>query len=69
VVVVSVLRDPATPYEAGVRLAEQLGGNPITVDGDGHTVVLDGVACVDDAVTAYLVDLTPPAEDLRCGSA
>lgn len=66
-VVVSTTGDPATPYQAGVDLAEQLGAALITHEGDSHTVVLTGGAtCVDDAVISYLVDLKSPPEGLRC---
>ncbi|MGC5023512.1 alpha/beta hydrolase [Tsukamurella sp. DT100] len=65
-VVVSTTHDPATPYENGVNLAEQLGASLISFEGSQHTVSLEGNACVDDAVTGYLRDLTTPAADLRC---
>lgn len=66
VLVVSVTGDPATPYEAGVRLAEQLGARLLTAEGNQHTVALSGVPCVDDLVTAYLVDLRLPDDGARC---
>lgn len=66
VLVVSVTGDPATPYEAGVRLADQLGGALLSVEGNQHTVALSGVPCVDDAVTRYLIDLEVPAEGASC---
>ena len=67
IVVVSTTQDPATPYQAGVDLARQLDGSLITFDGTQHTVALTGESdCVDDAVIAYLKDLTVPAEGLRC---
>ncbi|MGW5385933.1 alpha/beta hydrolase [Nocardia sp. NPDC003963] len=66
-VVVSTTGDPATPYQAGVDLADQLGAALVTHEGDSHTVVFTGGAtCVDDAVVSYLVDLSAPAEGLRC---
>ena len=65
VVVVSTTRDPATPYQAGVDLARQLGAPLITYDGTQHTVVLDGEVCVDETVVRYLVDREVPA-DLTC---
>ncbi|WP_280508322.1 alpha/beta hydrolase [Nocardia flavorosea] len=66
-VVVSTTGDPATPYQAGVDLAGQLGAALITHEGDSHTVVFNGGAtCVDDAVISYLVDLKSPPEGLRC---
>ncbi len=66
-VVVSTTGDPATPYQAGVRLAEQLDASLITYEGDSHTVVLNrGVSCVNDAVIEYLIELKPPPAGLRC---
>lgn len=66
VVVVSTTEDPATPYQAGVDLAAQLGAALVTYRGNQHTVVLDGQACVDDAIVDYFVDLTVPAQGLTC---
>jgi len=68
VVVVSTTHDPATPYQAGVSLAEQLGAPLITYDGTQHTAVFNGDACVDTAVVRYFENLTPPPPSLRCGS-
>jgi pimeloyl-ACP methyl ester carboxylesterase len=65
-VVVSTTHDPATPYKNGVSLAEQLRSRLITFNGSQHTVSFEGNSCVDGAVTAYLRDLTPPAEGLTC---
>jgi pimeloyl-ACP methyl ester carboxylesterase len=66
VVVVSTTHDPATPYQAGVNLAQQLGAPLITFDGSQHTVVFTGNRCVDDAAVRYFVDQTSPPENLRC---
>ena len=67
VVVISTTGDPATPYQAGVDLAEQLGGSLITVAGSRHGAFLADVSsCVDRAAIAYLTDLTPPADGLNC---
>jgi hypothetical protein len=65
VVVVSTTHDPATPYEAGVNLARQLGAPLITFDGTQHTVVFSGNQCVDNAVDAYFVNGIAPG-NLRC---
>jgi TAP-like protein len=65
-VVVSTTGDPATPYQAGVDLAAALGGTLLRVEGDQHGAVLAGSTCVDDAATAYLVDLTVPAPGTTC---
>jgi pimeloyl-ACP methyl ester carboxylesterase len=64
--VVSVTGDPATPYQAGVDLAVALGGRLVSVEGNQHTASLEGNACIDDVVTAYLVDLTVPAGQTNC---
>jgi len=64
--VVSTTGDPATPYQAGVNLARQLGGRLLTFEGTQHTAALHGDPCVDDAVTAYLIEGTLPAEGARC---
>ena len=66
VVVVSTTHDPATPYQAGVDLARQMGASLITFDGTQHTVVFNGDACVDTAVVEFFVDLAQPPAGLRC---
>jgi pimeloyl-ACP methyl ester carboxylesterase len=67
ILVVSTTGDPATPYEAGVRVAALLErGVLVTNEGDGHTVVADGKACIDDLVVAYLVDGEPPPDGTTC---
>ena len=60
--------DPATPYRWAQDLAGQLrSARLITYAGDGHTVYGGGRSgCVDPAVNAYLIDLSPPARGLRC---
>ncbi|MGW3471341.1 alpha/beta hydrolase [Saccharopolyspora sp. NPDC000995] len=64
--VISTTGDPATPYQAGVRLAKALHGRLLTFEGTQHTVFLQGVSCVDEATTKYLVGLTLPPEGKRC---
>jgi hypothetical protein len=64
--VVSTTHDPATPYQAGVNLASQLGAPLITFEGTQHTAVFGGNQCVDSAVERYFVDLTLPPPSLRC---
>ena len=66
VLVVSTTADPATPYLAGVELAEYLGGALVTFEGTQHTVVFDGEECVDNAVTRYFIDLEVPGSDPHC---
>jgi pimeloyl-ACP methyl ester carboxylesterase len=67
ILVVSTTGDPATPYEAGVRVAERLAsGVLVTNEGDGHTALADGKACLDDLLVAYLVDGEAPADGTTC---
>ncbi|MCV7376311.1 alpha/beta hydrolase [Mycolicibacterium arabiense] len=66
VVVVSTTHDPATPYQAGVDLARQLGGSLISFEGTQHTVVFNGSPCVDPAIVSFLVDSVQPPAGLRC---
>jgi pimeloyl-ACP methyl ester carboxylesterase len=66
VLVVSTTDDPATPYQAGVDLAGQLGAGLLTFKGTQHTVVYQGDRCVDDAATSYLVDGKLPAAGATC---
>lgn len=66
ILVISTTNDPATPYQAGVDLAGQLGGTLVTFEGTQHTVALQGDSCIDDITTRYLVDVTVPPADTRC---
>ncbi|GAA4018863.1 alpha/beta hydrolase [Allokutzneria multivorans] len=64
--VVSTTGDPATPHEAGIKLARVLRARLLTQDATRHTGFLSGNPCVDAAGIAYLVDLKVPAEGARC---
>lgn len=67
IVVVGTTRDPATPYEWAVSLADQLqSGVLVSRDGDGHTGYNSGNACVDAAVEDYLLRGTVPDDGLSC---
>jgi len=67
IVVISTTNDPATPYQGGVDVAHRLkNGVLLTHKGEGHTSFAQGDSCVDDAVTTYLVDLTPPKNGATC---
>jgi hypothetical protein len=66
VMVISVTGDPATPFQAGVNLAKALNARLLTVQGNQHTVALQGTQCVDDIVTKYFTDLTLPPDNSHC---
>ena len=67
IVVLGTTRDPATPYEEAVAMAEQLeSGVLLSRDGDGHTAYNRGNACIDDAVHAYLIEGTVPDDGTEC---
>ena len=69
IVVISTTNDPATPYEWGVAMSQQLeSGELIIHRGEGHTIYAQGDSCIDNAVNAYLVNLTQPAKGLTCGN-
>ena len=67
IVVIGTTRDPATPYDWAVHLADQLeSGVLVSRDGDGHTGYNAGNDCVDEATEAYLVDGVDPQDGLTC---
>ncbi len=67
ILVISTTGDPATPYEAGVKVARLLErGVLVTNDGDGHTVVADGKPCINDIVEAYLIRGETPRDGTTC---
>ena len=67
VLVVSTTGDPATPYEWGVALADQLESAVlITFNGEGHTAYGQGNACIVSTVDDYLLKGTVPTSDPNC---
>ncbi|MBX7268134.1 alpha/beta fold hydrolase [Micromonospora sp. Llam7] len=64
------LHDPATGYNWALGAAEQFGDHAelLTYEGWGH-IVYGRVACADEAIEAYLIDLVVPAEGARCAAA
>ncbi|MGB7314164.1 MAG: alpha/beta fold hydrolase [Nodosilinea sp.] len=65
--VISITGDPSTPYGAGLSLADSIGGTLLTVEGERHTVALEGISpCVNAIVADYLINLELPAEGDRC---
>jgi pimeloyl-ACP methyl ester carboxylesterase len=70
ILVVGTTNDPATPYAQAQRVAESLDDAVLlTYEGEGHGVVGNGVACIDDAVAAYLVDGETPDDGTSCSGA
>ncbi|MGX6607886.1 alpha/beta fold hydrolase [Micromonosporaceae bacterium Da 78-11] len=64
---ISITGDPSTPYDAGVKLAEFLGGTMLAVDGEQHTILSSGKsACVNEIAARYLTTLQTPDDDTRC---
>ncbi|MBP2475135.1 pimeloyl-ACP methyl ester carboxylesterase [Crossiella equi] len=70
--VVGATHDTATPYDGAVSLRRHLGERTRLVTLENARMhglyARYGSACVDNAVTAYLVDGTQPPADLRCAS-
>jgi hypothetical protein len=70
ILVIGSTGDPATPYKWAISVSKELqSGVLLTHDGEGHTAYRYGDNCIDDAVNAYLVDLTVPKQGLVCGDA
>lgn len=67
VLVVGNTFDPATPYTSSQAMAAALAdGHLLTVDGFGHTELLNPSACAQQHIADYLLDGTVPAEGTRC---
>lgn len=67
ILVVGTEGDPVTPIEDAEALTKALdSGHLLRWQGDGHTAFGRGVDCIDNAVSAYLVNLTVPAEGTSC---
>jgi pimeloyl-ACP methyl ester carboxylesterase len=67
VMVIGNTFDPATPYSSSVRMARTLAaGHLLTVDGFGHTELLNPSRCAQEHVASYLLDGTLPPDGTRC---
>jgi pimeloyl-ACP methyl ester carboxylesterase len=63
-VVISSTVDPATPYQQGVDVSGRLeDGHLISQQGGPHVVFGRGNECPDTAVSAFIIDGTPPDVD------
>lgn len=69
IIVIATTNDPATPYEWGQALSEQLeSGVLVTHRGEGHTIYAQGNACIDAVVNGYLLNRAAPAAGTTCGN-
>jgi hypothetical protein len=67
IVVVGNTGDPATPYADAQALAKELAsGVLLTWHGNGHTAFGGKSKCIDDTVSAYLIDEKVPAKGKTC---
>lgn len=68
ILVVGITGDHATPYQDAQALVGELGtATLLTLEGNGHTAAYSGrSACIDNAVTAYLLKGTLPPEGKIC---
>ncbi|MFJ1702631.1 alpha/beta hydrolase [Kitasatospora sp. NPDC088346] len=67
ILVVGTTGDPATPYADAEKLAKGFANATLlTREGEGHGAFGRGNACIDTALTAYLVSGTVPAAGTRC---
>lgn len=70
VLIISTTGDPATPYEEGVKLSEDLdSGVLVSFEGEGHTAYSRyGDQCIVDAVDGYLLRGVVPRNGTWCES-
>ena len=68
ILVIGTTGDPATPYVGAEALAARIQGSELlTFESTEHTAFARGIStCIDDAVTAYLVDAALPPPGTRC---
>lgn len=67
ILVVGATEDPATPYAWSQALTQQLGrARLLTREGTGHVSYSSGNGCIVEAVDAYLLEGTMPAEGTVC---
>ena len=65
--VIGNIFDPSTPYEGAVAMAHDLAyARLLTVDGYGHSALLNPSTCAYDYVSRYLVDGTLPPPGTVC---
>ena len=60
-------QDPSTPYRNTIGMARELAqARVLTVDGYGHTVLLNPSRCAQGFEDEYLVNLAPPPDGTVC---
>lgn len=60
--------DTVTPIENARDTAARMQSRLLTYEGSGHVTSFAGIACIDDAVTKYLVDGYLPDVDIVCSA-
>jgi pimeloyl-ACP methyl ester carboxylesterase len=69
ILVIGTTEDPATPYKGAQDMRRRLRGSRLlTFESTEHASYGRGVACIDDAVNAYLIDRVLPPRGTRCAS-
>jgi pimeloyl-ACP methyl ester carboxylesterase len=59
--------DPATAFPSSVRMAQALGNaRLLTVNGFGHTVLINPSRCAQDYIAAYFSDGIVPPTGAEC---
>jgi pimeloyl-ACP methyl ester carboxylesterase len=67
ILVIGNTTDPSTPHENAVEMVDELANaHLLTVEGYGHTQVLNPSGCANDAMVDYLEDGKLPAEGTVC---
>lgn len=67
ILVIGTTNDPATPYAWAESLASTLSsGELLTYEGEGHTAYGRSNDCIIEAVDAFMLAGTVPAEGTRC---
>jgi pimeloyl-ACP methyl ester carboxylesterase len=67
VLVIGNTFDPATPYGGAVAMSQALArARLLTMDGYGHTALLNPSSCVNRDESRYFIDLLLPSRGARC---
>ncbi len=63
ILVVNTTYDPATPYQGAQAMTRQLAdARLLTLEGYGHTALINASSCVNEYESRYLIDgILPPA--------